>query len=423
VSGNCDWAEAISGPIEPLGYHSLDDRPGFKLALKVSEGRSFLYVSHLWHSGWSVLDVTDPASPELVRFMPGPPGTWTLQVTKRDNLLATSLEPVPPAWGGDADAAFDEGVLLWDVSQPSAPRQVGQFKTGHRGTHRNLFDDHGLLHVAARADGYEGMILVLVDVSDPSHPTELGRFGLPEQHPGAVDADGETLFGLHGPSMRVGDIAFLPYGNSGLVTVDVSDPRKPALVGRLNVKPPLGGRIAAHSAVPLPDRDLLVLNSEALAEGCAEPVGYAALVDIGDPAAPRMVSLFPTPSPPAAAPYSSFCAKGGRFSPHNQHTASDDPDLFQDQNLCFLTYFNAGLRVFDTSNAHHVAEVAYVIPKTPERRLGPLPKTLRVQVEDVLVDARGIAYFTEKNSGLYIAKWRGGEGAKDLSQPDTRGAL
>jgi hypothetical protein len=26
-------------------------------------------------------------------------------------------------------------------------------------------------------------------------------------------------------------------------------------------------------------------------------------------------------------------------------------------------------------------------------------------VEDVLVDRRGFAYFTEKNSGLYVARW------------------
>jgi len=75
--------------------------------------------------------------------------------------------------------------------------------------------------------------------------------------------------------------------------------------------------------------------------------------------------------------------------------------------VCFLTYFNAGLRVFDLRDPHHVAEIAYMIPKDPPSRIGPLPRTLVTQVEDVLVDARGVVYFTEKNTGLYIAKWHG----------------
>jgi hypothetical protein len=34
---------------------------------------------------------------------------------------------------------------------------------------------------------------------------------------------------------------------------------------------PLGSTIAVHSAVPLPDRDVVVINSEALREECDEP--------------------------------------------------------------------------------------------------------------------------------------------------------
>jgi hypothetical protein len=351
--------------------------------------------------------VTDPEFPELVAFLSGPPNTWTLQVTIRENLLATSLEPVASHWGGDVTASFEEGVLLWDVSDPVNPARLGHFRTGDRGTHRNAFDSSGLLHVAARAARYEGMILLLVDVTDPAAPKEVGRFSMPGQAKGAVDSQGELLFGLHGPSTRVGNTAFLPYGNQGLVILDVADPREPKLVGQLSVRPPLGSRVAAHSAVPLAARNLLVLNSEALAEKCREPVGYAALVDISELTQPRMVSMFPTPHPPAGSSYTSFCSKGGRFGPHNQHIAMNDSNLWRDDGVCFLTYFNAGLRVFDIRDPHQVAEIAYVIPHSPRTRVGPLPETLTVQVEDVLVDARGIAYFTEKNSGLYIARWHG----------------
>ncbi|PWU24615.1 MAG: hypothetical protein C5B48_05495 [Candidatus Rokuibacteriota bacterium] len=401
-----DWVAAAEGPLEPISYHALADRPGFKLALTIKNGRHILYISHLWHSGWSILDVTDPASAEHIGYIPGPPDTWTLQVTLKGDLMATSLEPVPPDWGGNPRAAFSEGVLLWDISDPAEPRQLSHFRTGHRGTHRNGFDDRGILHLSARVKGQEGLILMLVDVSDPTAPREIGRFSMPEQVPGRRPP-GDLPFGVHGPSLRVGDLAYLPYGDLGLVIVDVARPERPALVGQLSVHPPLGTRIAAHSAVPLPSRNLLVLNSEALEEDCDEPVGFAGVVDVTRPATPRLVSLFPTPRPPKGAPYDSFCERGGRFGPHNQSIALGNPHLVQDETLCFLTYFNAGLRVFDMRNPHHVSEVAYMIPKDPTTRLGPKPRTLVTQVEDVLVDARGFVYFTEKNSGLYIARWHG----------------
>src|SRR5262245_14808786 len=273
-----DWVAAADGPLEAISYHPLADRPGFKLALTVKNGRHFLYVSHLWHSGWSILDVTDPASVEHIAYLPGPPDTWTLQVTFRGDLMATSLEPVPPDWGGNPRASFAEGVFLWDISEPSRPRRLGHFKTGDRGTHRNAFDDHGLLHLSARVAGQDGLILMLVDTSDPTAPRELGRFSMPDQETGERGAGGH--FGIHGPSLRVGNLAYLPYGDFGLVIVDVTKPERPSLIGQLSVRPPLGSVIAAHSAVPLPGRNLLVLNSEALAEGCDEPVGFAGVVDV-----------------------------------------------------------------------------------------------------------------------------------------------
>ena len=56
-----------SNNVELLAYHDLDGRSGFKLAVQESEGRFFLYVAALWQPGFSILDVTDPERPELVR--------------------------------------------------------------------------------------------------------------------------------------------------------------------------------------------------------------------------------------------------------------------------------------------------------------------------------------------------------------------
>jgi hypothetical protein len=83
--------------VDLLAYHDLDGRSGFKLALPEADGRFFLYVAGFWHSGWSILDVTDPEHPELLRFLDGPPNTWTLQVQVADGTMITALEHLPPA--------------------------------------------------------------------------------------------------------------------------------------------------------------------------------------------------------------------------------------------------------------------------------------------------------------------------------------
>jgi len=400
---NADWVAAQHGSLKPLAYLDLNDRPGFKMALAVRDDRWYLFVSHLWHSGWSVVDVTEPGTPKLMRFLPGPSNTWTLQVTANDNLLATSLERIRTGWGGDPRQPHDEGIILWDIEDPLNPRQRAHFRTGSHGTHRNILDNTGHLHASAWVPGYAGAIYMLIDVADPDTPREVSRYFEPGQE---RSADPQTFeFGLHGPALRVGDIAYLPYSEAGLVILDLSRPRQPRAISRLSVRPPLGSEIAVHTAVPLVGRDLVVINSEALAENCEEPVGYAGIVDISDIRRPTLISLFPTPVPSPGSSFHSFCERGGRFGPHNQHIAMDDRNLFRSDNLCFLTYFNAGLRVFDIADPYRVEEVAYLIPKDPTRRLGPLPSRLVVQVEDVLVDGRGIVYFTEKNSGLYVAEW------------------
>ena len=88
--------------MELVGYHDLGDRPAFKTAIQEVDGRFYLYLSQFWESGWSVLDVTEPEDPKLLKFIEGPDNTWTLQVQVADGLLITSLEKIPPGLGAEA---------------------------------------------------------------------------------------------------------------------------------------------------------------------------------------------------------------------------------------------------------------------------------------------------------------------------------
>jgi hypothetical protein len=161
--------------------------------------------------------------------------------------------------------------------------------------------------------------------------------------------------------------------------------------------------------LPLWDRKLLFASSEASAEDCdTDALNYAALIDNKDPAKPRLISLFPLPVPPKNAPYRSFCEKGGRFGPHNTNQEIHLPDVEKPGNLIYLTYFNAGLRVFDIKDPHVPAETGWFIPPQPTTRRGPQPPTKLVQqTEDVLVDTRGNIYVDDKQWGLWILRYTG----------------
>jgi hypothetical protein len=395
--------------VEVVGYTEVGRRPPFKLAIQEVGGRWLMYMGHLWDRGWSIVDVTHPEKPELLNFISGPRNTWTIQMEVADDKMITALEQIAPGWGGDPDGPFDEGVIIWDLMDPIQPQRLGQFHTGGTGTHRNFYDGGRYVHLAAGMPGFSGDIYVIIDIIEPSNPVEVGRWWVFGQKEGETD---EPPAGVsqHGPPYVVGNLAYLAYGAAGLVILDISDVTNPVLVGQLDFTPPFLSSIGMHSVLPLPERNIAIANSEAIAEGCNEPLNHASVVDISDPSNPVLLSIFPVPEPPPGSPYANFCEKGGRFGPHNVNQHFHSPFVEQRDDLVYLTYFNAGLRIYDTSDPRLPREVGYFIPPEPRMRFGPKPEdSLTLQTEDVLVDARGFIYITQKNQGIWILRFTGEE--------------
>jgi hypothetical protein len=414
---------------ELVGRHDLGGRPAFKLALQVVDGRWYLHTAHFWDRGWSVLDVTEPRRPRLLGFEPGPANAATLQLQVADGLLLASLER-PPAellrhapWQGLAWLLLDAlrrgpaylpwrpspgGLLVFDVRDPAHPKRLGAWDSGGTGTHRNFYAGGRYAHLAANARGLRGHRYVVLDLADPARPVAVGEWRLPEQEIAGGPAPEREGYYLHGPPHVVGARAYLPYGIGGAILLDVSDPRRPRELGRLRPDPSLGSVQGVHSFVPVPERRIAIINSEAHEERCRPDPGrpYTAVVDLADESAPRILSFFPEPRPPPGAPWRSFCERGGRAGPHNQHHDNGLPHLFHSDHLVYVAHFNAGLRLYDTSDALHVREVGWFLPPDPERRYGVFPTTLVTQTEDVIVDARGYAYLSDKNQGLYVVRAR-----------------
>jgi hypothetical protein len=255
--------------------------------------------------------------------------------------------------------------------------------------------------------GFTGNIYVIVDISNPEKPKEAGRWWVPGQR-GDETPPAPAGTHMHGPPFIVGNTAYLPYGGAGMIILDISDVARPRKIGQLQMSPPFAANIGVHTVIPVPERKLAFINSEAIAEDCNEPLQQASVVDIADPAQPRLMAMFPLPLPPAEWPIKSFCERGGRFGPHNQNTLLHNPFVQPQGNLVYLTYFNAGLRIYDVATPTAPREVGYFLPPDPTRRYGVFPKgRLVAQTEDVLVDTRGYIYITDKNQGLYILRYTG----------------
>ena len=179
---------------------------------------------------------------------------------------------------------------------------------------------------------------------------------------------------------------------------DVSDPTAPKLVSHRLLSPPFAG--GSHTPLPLAGRNLVVLADEATSVNCAAWTAYTWVFDVRNPANPISIATLPTPAE------EDFCAKGGKFGPHNLH--ENRPGSLQSSNLIFATYHNAGVRVFDIADPFAPKQVGYFVPPPPEQLVDIRPGSVKViQSCDVYVAPDGIMYVTDTNAGLYILQYEG----------------
>src|SRR5262249_28711180 len=241
--------------VDLLAYHDLDGRSGLKLALQETGGRFCLYVAGFWHSGGSILEVTDPEHPQLLRWLPGPPNTMTIQVQVADGIMITALEHPPPGLTpADPAAAPQDGFLIWDVREPDRPQLAGRWVSGGTGTHRNFYHGGPRVDSAGRPPGGEAWPLATPDSPAPPPPKPAGTWWHPGQNKGAGETytpeDQRRLsagrpypqhgLSLHGGAYALGDRAYCPWMRGGMVILDIADKHHPTHVATLPVHPPLG---------------------------------------------------------------------------------------------------------------------------------------------------------------------------------------
>jgi hypothetical protein len=361
-------------------FLSHSDQGGRGDGVQVMVNRGFAYVGHGFSNGITIIDVRDAKNPETVNFLPCPPNTRAHHLQTHDDLLLAvngpsvwtmqvSQEAYFAGNSGDAlkNQQFTSGLRIFDLAKPEAPREIAFLPLGGLGPHRIWYVGERYAYVSVHLPEFTDHILVIVDMKEPTRPEVVGKFWLP----GMNKAAGETpawpqgkRYALH-HGLAAGNLFFSAWRDGGLAIVDVADPAKPKLVSHRNWDPPFGG--GTHSPLPLPDRNLLVVADEAKAD---------------------------------------YCKKGGNFGPHNLW--ENRPGAFQSSRYIFATLHNAGVRVYDIENPSAPVEAGYFVPPPPARMFDPRPNRPQViQSCDCYVDAQGVMYLTDSNAGLYILQFDG----------------
>ena len=363
------------------------------------DGRRILYLAHEGSpTDITSVDVTDISNPKvLVQTELKYPHLRSNSLSIVDDTMLVAYQSLEPGQPGT-------GMGVYDISNSEEPRQIAFLDTSgpySRGCHCLWWVEGNYAHLSTGSADFQprnqkdDQFYMIVDVSNPTAPTEAGRWWFPGTREGdsaePVQRHPEFDSGhrLHNANVypQRPDRAYCAYMDSGTVILDVANISSPSIVSQFNYAPPFPG--FTHTVLPLFSRDLMVVTQEAVRNNGEDYPKLIWMVDIRDEANPVIISTFPMPE------VEQFTSRPGRFGAHNVHENQPAATSMQDETLIYGTFFNAGVRVFDTSNPFQPEEVAYYVPP----QVGSNP----VGINDVYVDENGIMYVVDRvKGGLHI---------------------
>jgi hypothetical protein len=405
-SGAARADQTLSLNMKLLAHHELAGFGGLGegMALQqTKDGRRILWLAHeAAPKNFSGVDVTDPRKPKLIVQTDLP------HAKVRSNSLDVVGNVMAVAYQTQTVGLKPAGVDLFDISQPEHPKLISHFDCSgpySRGVHAVWFVDEKYLHMSAGASDFQprnaldDQFYRILDVSNPSKPTEVGRWWYPGTRegdaapaPARLPAPFDMGFRTHNTNVfpQRPDRAYVGYIDGGAVVLDIADMSNIKVVSKWNHSPPFNG--FTHTVLPLFDRGLWIVSDECVLDNGEDWPKLVWVVDARNEANPVPISTFPAP------PVEAFAKRGGRFGAHNLHENLPIPTSFKSDTIIIGTFFNAGVRVYDTSNPYQVQEIAYYVPGAP--KLSPAGA---IQLNDVYVDENRIVYTVDRfTGGLYI---------------------
>ena len=367
---------------------------------QTGDGRRILYLAHESSpKDITSVDVTDLANPRLmVQTELDYPYLRSNSLSIVDDVMLVAYQSLEPGQPGT-------GMGVYNISNPEEPRRIGFLDTSgpySRGCHCLWWVDGEYAHLSTGAADFQprnqkdDQLYMIVDVKDPTRPFEAGRWWFP----GTREGDDAPMPARH-PQFDAGhrlhnanvyperpDRAYCAYMDSGVAILDISDKADPQMISNVNFAPPFPG--FTHTVVPFFNRGLMVVTQEAVRPGGEDYPKLVWLMDIRDETKPVIMDTLPMPDT------EDFFSRPGRFGAHNIYENQPGPTCYFSDTLVFGTFFNAGVRVYDTTNPFQPQEVAYFVPQIPEGA----PSN---GINDVYLDENGIMYVVDRTKGgLYI---------------------
>lgn len=410
-----------------VSYSYLDgwDEP---TEIRVSQDGKYAFTAHNppKQLGASIIDISNPEKPRVVGRIEGLSSTHSQYVDVLGSILVRNQErvrgvdPLPKTW--------DPGIRLYDISDPTKPREVGFFKSDDPpglGVHGFwLYEDSKngkLAFLATSKQGYFGNILMIVDINDPSKPREVSRWWYPGTWTAGGEKPGQNWIGQGGLGAKGGlpniwvylhdittykDRAYLSYRDQGVIILDISDITKPTMISQIKWSPPEEGN--THSiGVVVPEhggRPDLIIAADEVTRIC--PWGYMHIIDVRNERNPVQISTFRLPLNRVCPPG----RPGERFGIH-------DIDRMIRGNIVFGAWENSGFWAVDISDPHQPKSAGYFVPPPSVRA-----KSDFGHADDVFVHPIGLIFATSSDpgGGLWILKYTPGVKGAVSWAPDKR---
>jgi hypothetical protein len=342
-----------------------------------------LYVGHMRPTaGTSVIDVADPRKPKTIARINVREGWHSHKVRVADDIMIVNQEK----FGKSSPTEIGGGIDIYDVSRPSEPKLITEWRTIGGGVHRFDFDGR-YAYISPTAEGYVGNIVMILDLANPAKPGEVGRWWIP----GQWEAGGEEYpWGnwvaprCHHP-LRKGDRLYVSYWHHGFFILDIADMSKPRLVSQMNTSPlyPHPTHTCLVMPEPLKGRKIMIVADEDVAKLWPAAPSFAWTYDISREEMPVPISTFQVPG----------LDKDG--SPQPAMTGCHQPSERFAGTIIPYAWFAQGLRLVDYADPFAPKEVGYYLPAAA-------PGAERASSNDVTIDGRGLIYLVDRVNGVDV---------------------
>ncbi len=275
------------------GFQVLGRVPiGFSAAeVWVHPGGKCAYLSTIADRVYAI-DVSTPTAPRIVDSM--------MTNARIVNDVMTTEDGRFGVFSREGASDRQNGIVVFEASDPCHPKPIAEYTATLSGGAHSSYVFKGYAYVTDDATGS----IRIIDIRDPYHPTEAGRWEAQQSEAGRY---------LH-DVMVVDGLAYLAYWNDGLIILDVGNgikggtPAKPVLVSqfkydldrlysRVQQLYGLGAR-GTHTAwrhgqyVFIGDEVYAEKQMEGLKDGNNLTFGRLQVLDVSDIEKPRLVAWY-----------------------------------------------------------------------------------------------------------------------------------